>query len=497
MNKILATICALTLSTLVASAASPFREHRYDEFRATPVGSDAIVFFGNSITHMHNWAEAFGDDPRVINRGNSGGMTDELLDNVESIIAGRPAKLFLLIGTNDLGHKELTPASTAGNIRYILERIRQESPSTELFVTGILPSRNGNRTPERIDSANVLIRHACSDMGVTYIDMSEMLRDIPSDRTLSYDGLHITAKGYYRWCNAIAPLAGLTCTYPDPATAEYDNAGIDSNSYGMRATYWSVDSVGPDDTLIIGNTNIHSGEWRELLGTTKVKDRGTSWGWNGFRIPQWSKAMGAILDANPSRKSAPRRIMLNVGDIEVTDTAVSIAQMQADCLDLIRRIRSSAPTTEITLLSIFPSANTDLNRIRIVAANDMLRALADADSGVNYIDLYTPLTAADGITADPRYVAEGDYILAPGYNRIAQIIAPKVGGHALTTEEFEAHYALIMARTALGREVMKARRSRLTPEGAAMIGEAMTLLAGNPAKAELDAMTSRIKSLTD
>lgn len=497
MKKILATLCAITLSALVAAAAVPFREHRYDEFRATPVSSDAIVFFGNSITHMHDWAEAFGDDPRVVNRGNSGGMTHELLDNIESIITGRPAKLFLLIGTNDLGNKALTPASTAGNIRYIIERIRQESPSTEVYVTGIFPSRNGNRTPERIDSTNTLIRKACSDLGATYIDMSEKLRDIPVDRTLSYDGLHITAKGYYLWCNTIAPLAGLTCTYPDPESTEYDNAGIGNSSYGMRATYWSADSVGPDDTLIIGNTNIHSGEWSELLGTMKVKDRGTAWGWNGFRIPQWTKAMDAILDANPSRKAAPRRIMLNVGDIEVSDTTVSIEQMQADCLDLIRRIRSSAPATEIDLLSIFPSAKASLNRDRITPANAMLRAIADADSGISYIDLYTPLTAADGITADPRYVTEGDYLLAPGYNRVAQILAPVVGGKALTTEEFEAHYALIMARTALGRAVMDARRARLTPEGAATVGEAMTLLAGNPAKAELDAMTSRLKSLTE
>lgn len=497
MNKILLTLCTLTLSTLTAVAASPFREHRYDAFRATPVSSDAIVFFGNSITHMHDWAEAFGDDPRVINRGNSGGMTQELLDNVESIIAGHPAKLFLLIGTNDLGHKELTPVSTAGNIRYIIERIRQESPSTDIYVTGIFPSLNGNRTLERIDSTNVLIRNACSDFGATYIDMSGKLRDIPTDRTLSYDGLHITAKGYYLWCNTIAPLAGLTCTYPDPDSAEYDNAGIGNSSYGMRATYWSADSIGPDDTLIIGNTNIHSGEWSELLGTMKVRDRGTSWGWNGFRIPQWTKAMDAILDANPSRKSAPRRIMLNVGDIEIPDTTVTIAQMKADCLDLISRIRQSAHSTEIDLLSIFPSANADLNRNRITLANDMLRAIADADSGINYIDLYTPLTAADVITADPRYVTEGDYLLAPGYNRVARILAPIVGGKALTTEEFEAHYALIMARTALGRAVMDARRARLTPEGAAMIGEAMTLLAGNPSKAELDAMTSRMKSLAE
>lgn len=134
---------------------------------------------------------------------------------------------------------------------------------------------------------------------------------------------------------------------------------------------------------------------------------------------------------------------------------------------------------------------------RITPANAMLRAIADADSGISYIDLYTPLTAADGITADPRYVTEGDYLLAPGYNRVAQILAPVVGGKALTTEEFDAHYALIMARTALGRAVMDARRARLTPEGAATVGEAMTLLAGNPAKAELDAMTSRLKSLTE
>ena len=129
-HLIIAGLTALG-STLSGMADVPFRLHRFDSFKATPVTSDQIVFMGNSITNMHEWWEAFGCDQRIINRGNSGGMSQELLDNLESVLDGKPAKLFLMIGTNDIS-TGIPYQTVVGNIRRIIERTQTESPATEI-----------------------------------------------------------------------------------------------------------------------------------------------------------------------------------------------------------------------------------------------------------------------------------------------------------------------------------------------------------------------------
>ena len=92
--KRLATLLACFLtSTVLVFADLPFRNHRYDTFKVLDVASDHIVFIGNSITNMHAWCEAFGN-PKVINRGVSGAVSDETLANLEAILRGKPAKAF-------------------------------------------------------------------------------------------------------------------------------------------------------------------------------------------------------------------------------------------------------------------------------------------------------------------------------------------------------------------------------------------------------------------
>lgn len=122
---LLLTLCA---TTLVALADNPFRLHRYSAFTTLRVDSNSIVFVGNSITNMHEWWEAFGN-PNIRARGNSGAVSDETLANFETVIAGRPAKVFLMIGTNDLSTIGInTPEHVGANVRTMLTRVSAESP---------------------------------------------------------------------------------------------------------------------------------------------------------------------------------------------------------------------------------------------------------------------------------------------------------------------------------------------------------------------------------
>ncbi len=95
-------LCAVSLhADDRAVAKDVFREHEANHFFALPVDGNSIVFIGNSITDMHEWAEAF-NNPDILNRGISGAVSDELVENLEAYISGKPKKVFLMIGTNDL-----------------------------------------------------------------------------------------------------------------------------------------------------------------------------------------------------------------------------------------------------------------------------------------------------------------------------------------------------------------------------------------------------------
>ena len=93
MRKLLLTLTAC-LCVLGAWADLPFRNHRYDSFKALQPAEGSILFIGNSITDMHCWPEVFktseGKYLPIVNRGNSGTYSTEQSDNLESYLANKP-----------------------------------------------------------------------------------------------------------------------------------------------------------------------------------------------------------------------------------------------------------------------------------------------------------------------------------------------------------------------------------------------------------------------
>lgn len=436
---------ALILTSLGMSADIPFRLHRYDSFKATPVNEQSIVFYGNSITNMHEWWECFGNDQRIINRGNSGGYTQELIDNIESLIAGHPAKVFIGIGTNDLGTAGLnTPEYVESNIRTIINRFRTESPATEVYVQSILPSNVGLRTNQNAMATNKLLAQTCEELGVTFIDLFDAMLGINSG-TISYDGLHLTAKGYKIWGDIIAPYVGVECSYP--ATFTEINSGL-SGSLGMRSTAWSVQEVKPEDVLFVGDEMIHGGEWHELLNSADMKNRGTAWGYGGISLAQWKNTARAILGSNSQRQTAPRAIVFYIGvtDVNGSGTAEAFRKAYQGVIDAFRKY-APAETTELILLSQLPQHDATQNRNRVETMNQVIAELAESNANTRFVDIYTPL-CVNGV-ADPKCLTNR-YLYARGYNRVANLLQPLVGGTVMTPEEFESHYAMIEARAALG-----------------------------------------------
>ena len=117
------SICVMSLSAQEVYQYNQFYYQRATLFEKLPIDSDDIVFLGNSITNGCEWHELF-NNPNIKNRGISSDVSMGVYDRLDPIIKGKPAKIFLMIGINDIAH-HLSTDSIVKNITKSFERLRK------------------------------------------------------------------------------------------------------------------------------------------------------------------------------------------------------------------------------------------------------------------------------------------------------------------------------------------------------------------------------------
>lgn len=203
----------ITFADAQETKRSTFYYQRTTLFDVLPVGTEDVVFLGNSITNGSEWSELFGD-LHVKNRGISGDTTDGVYDRLEQIVAGRPKKIFLMIGINDVSRGRTTDEIVAG-IRAIAGRITAESPATRLYLQSVLPVNDcygmfGGHTSRyaQVAEINAGIQRVAAETGAVYIDLYTPFADPESGKLrpeLTNDGLHLLGAGYLLWRDVVTP----------------------------------------------------------------------------------------------------------------------------------------------------------------------------------------------------------------------------------------------------------------------------------------------------
>ena len=208
----LSLFCACTMHAQ-EQKHSTFYYQRATLFEVLPTSKSDIIFLGNSITNGGEWAELLRN-PHAKNRGISGDTTQGVLDRLSTITKGKPSKIFLLIGTNDLSRGKSVD-EVAKNVEKIVERVKRESPKTKLYVQSVFPVNpkfnkflgHMNRQKD-IAALNAKIKAVVARHGVTYIDVYKSLV-IPSTDVMNpeytNDGLHLLGKGYLKWVDVLKP----------------------------------------------------------------------------------------------------------------------------------------------------------------------------------------------------------------------------------------------------------------------------------------------------
>lgn len=192
---------------------STFYYQRASLFEALPVHSNDIVFLGNSITNGCEWSELFADS-RVKNRGISGDIAAGVYDRLDPILKGKPAKIFLLIGINDVA-RGTSADSIVYQIGRIVEKIRKESPATHLYLQSLLPVTDhyklfeGHTSRGRlVPVINEQLKQLAAREQITYIDLYARFVDPSTGQmNIAYtnDGLHLLGKGYLIWRDLVKP----------------------------------------------------------------------------------------------------------------------------------------------------------------------------------------------------------------------------------------------------------------------------------------------------
>lgn len=167
------------------------------QFAAYAPAQDEVVFFGDSITEGGDWAALFpGVETR--NFGIGGDRGEGLLSRYGQVVATRPSRILILIGTNDLSNGD-TPENIAFEVDQLLGRLKAELPDTALVVQSVLP-----RQPEfapRIRDLNARLRAVAEDRGAAYVDIFSafVVEGDRLDPAVTEDDLHLTPAGYARW----------------------------------------------------------------------------------------------------------------------------------------------------------------------------------------------------------------------------------------------------------------------------------------------------------
>lgn len=177
-------------------------------------GKAQLVFLGDSITagwarQPEIWNKAFGDY-QPANFGIGGDRTQHVLWRITNgeLEGIKPKAVVLMIGTNNSASD---PAEgIASGITKIVQTIRQKQPQAKILLLAVFPrgeKAENNAQRDKLKKVNATISKLDDGQHIFYLDIGDKF--LESDGSLSKeimpDYLHLSAKGYQIWADAISP----------------------------------------------------------------------------------------------------------------------------------------------------------------------------------------------------------------------------------------------------------------------------------------------------
>ena len=176
---------------------------------------EKTVFFGDSLMDFYPVQEFF-PTRHIYNRGIANDTTKDVLARLENVADLAPSKLFLLIGTNDLGCL-VKPQKILANVAKIVEAVRISNPNVKIYILSQFPVLRtatffsvfscNFRTNKKLMALSEMQKEFCLQNGCSFIDVWPILADEKNrlKREYTIEGLHLTIKGYTAVSEVLRP----------------------------------------------------------------------------------------------------------------------------------------------------------------------------------------------------------------------------------------------------------------------------------------------------
>jgi len=185
----------------------PIYAGKVGQFKSFPKSDKDIIFLGNSIMTYTDWNELLGLKTAK-NRGIPGDLTFGVLERLQGVIDGHPAKIFILIGINDVT-RGVPDSLIVKNYQKIISRIKAGSPKTKIYFHTLLPVNHTyvglKGKTQHIISVNTALKQLAAKEHVKLIDLYPhfLNSDGVLDPKYTFDGLHMNDLGYFKWAEIL------------------------------------------------------------------------------------------------------------------------------------------------------------------------------------------------------------------------------------------------------------------------------------------------------
>lgn len=214
-------VFATTAYPRTSSNGMDYRWYSYFESmcREASVAKDCkVVFLGDSITDFwRNRGKKVWDDHfskyQPLNFGIGGDRTENVLwrlQNGQLQETLKPEAFVLMIGTNNLGHRNEAAGAVADGIMAIVDELQKQRPEARILLLGIFPrdAEVNSERRQKIREINGIVKAKYKSVKkVFFMDIGDQLTraDGTIDKEIMYDYLHLTDNGYAVWARAIGP----------------------------------------------------------------------------------------------------------------------------------------------------------------------------------------------------------------------------------------------------------------------------------------------------
>lgn len=175
-----------------------------------------ILFTGSSLMEQFPVNELLmtnGMDQVIYNRGIGGFTTTDMLQHMEEMVFGtEPSRIFINIGTNDIGSPDYQLEALLERYEEIIVRIQERLPEAEINMMAYYPVNETDKIPEgewgktafvtrtneNLNIANAAVENLAAKKGCRFINVNEGLADERGKLKKEYtiEGIHMYANGY-------------------------------------------------------------------------------------------------------------------------------------------------------------------------------------------------------------------------------------------------------------------------------------------------------------